>query len=317
MQKIRICILLLICALFVSCAEKQVDAELIYLDEHQKETLYSVKKTDNPEDVKKLFEILDQTKINTSFNGVAMKLNTNVEGFIKIQGTELRTVDLRYTMDVSAKSNLRKYRFDGNILIDGYTKTNSDSLSFDTKYKLKGDIQNDDEFLYLIGNLDNGNTHLSIKNKLDITYITENYKAMIISFIDVLKYYSLSSVLPNINEMIDCFKIIIVDTTKDSFTLRLTIPTEKIWEELDLKENIEMDVKISCKHLLPTEITCSADQLITGLLENEYVEKYLSSEVTVEKSKFSATLALEYGYYTIQELTKEQKEEYKIYSIQG
>ena len=68
MKKIHIFLSIILFLLLVSCSKSQVDAEFKYLDENQVEQVYYIKKTEDPEQVRQLVDILKkQIRILTEF----------------------------------------------------------------------------------------------------------------------------------------------------------------------------------------------------------------------------------------------------------
>ncbi|MDE6661382.1 MAG: hypothetical protein K2J93_06135 [Anaeroplasmataceae bacterium] len=314
MKKILLPFLLIFC-LFCSCAPKETPAEIIFIDENQEEVSYQITKTDHLDEVKEIFDKLNKVKINSKFNGVSIDLITELEGKVVITNQEVRTIDLGYTLNLDAIANLKKYRMSGNVILDGFTNTDSDSLSLNTKNKLSVGFVNDDAFMFVKGNLEEGSNRLSLKNKINIQEITSQYKTIISSSIDLMKYYNPLDFIPEYNEVIDSYNITISKTTKDSFTLRLQVPANQIFKELDTDLKLTIEMEISCVNLLPIRLEFEANDIISMILENEYVEKYLSSTVKVEKAKLKVDLKLKYDYFEVKELTEEEKINYKEYSI--
>lgn len=315
MKKIIFAFLMLGCLFCVSCSSKEAPAEIKLIDENQEEITYQISKTDQPEEVKEVFEKLNSAKLDTSFNGFSLNLKTELEGKVIITGKEVRTIDLGYIVDVEAQANLKKYRMQGKILLDGFTNTDSDSLSLNTKNKLSLEFVNDDDYAYLKGSLDEEGNRLSLKNKVNIRDFTKNYKAIVTSYIDLMKYYKPLDFIPDISSLIDEYHITICKTTSDSFTLRLQLPANLIFEKLDTDLTMDIDIEMSCANLLPIRLEFQADDIISLVLENDYVEKYLSSTVKVEKAKLKVNLKLEYDYFEIKELTEAEKTTYNEYII--
>lgn len=317
MKKIILFFLMSLCLACVGCSEKQVPAEITLTDENQQEISYQIKKTDSAEEVKEVFKNLNNAKIDNNFSGFSLSFQTDLEGKVTITNQETRIITLGYSIDMNVMANLKKYRMNGSFLLEGYTNTDSDSLSLNVKNKLLLDIQNDDTYLYLKGNLEEGNDSLSIKNKMNIEEITAKYKAIITSYIDLMKYYRLSDLYPEYMEWVDMYHITISKTSKDSFTLRLLIPASLIFNTLDSTLNLDIEVGISCKTLLPIEFQFQADEILSLLLEDEYIEKYLSSTIEVNKAKLKVFAKIKYDTYKIEEMAEEEKENYKEYFIKN
>ncbi|MDE5545945.1 MAG: hypothetical protein K2I88_00620 [Anaeroplasmataceae bacterium] len=315
MKKIILSFVMILCLFCASCGSKEAPANITLIDENQEETNYQIHKTDNLDEVKEIFKNLNSAKLNTDFNGAAIDFKTELEGKIIVTNQEVRTIDLGYTLEIDAITNLKKYRMNGSVLLTGFTNTDSASLSFKTKNKLLLEFTNDDEYAYLKGSLEEENNRLSIKDKVNIEAFTNQYKALISSYIDLMKYYNPLDILPEYNELIDTYHITICKTTRDSFTLRLNVPANLIFKEVDTDLTIAIDVEISCANLLPNHIEFQADKIISIILENEYVEKYLSSTVEVEKAKLKVVAKFKYDHYTVSELDENEKAVYKEYFI--
>lgn len=315
MKKILYALFLSLSFLFVSCGEKDVPAEITIIGENQEEQVYQIRTTYNAEEVKEALKLLNDVIPDASFSGVSMKMNAKAEGNITVKDKEVRTIDLGYDVKMNAETNLKKYQIKGMLEVDGYTKTDSNSLTLNSKQTLKADFQNDDAYLYfdITANLDV--LRGTMKLKQNILEFTDSYKAMIVSFIDLYKYYKISAIIPNIDQFVEDYKLAIVKTTKDTFTLSVHLPSSLIAEDLDFSEDLVLNVEISCKRVLPTSITFEADELIKALLEEEYVEKYLAAEVDVKTAKLSFSIELEYGDYTIPTISEEEKALYTEYSF--
>ena len=317
MKKILLSFLMSFCLFLVGCGSKETPAEITIIDDNQEEVSYQISKTDNLEEVKEIFDQLNRVKINPKFNGFSLNFKTEIEGKVVITNQEVRTIDLGYTLNINALANLKKFRMSGDILLDGFTNTDSDSLSLKTKNKLILDFNNDDEYAYLMGSLEEGTNRLSLKNKVNIEGFTKEYKPVISSYIDLMKYYKPLELLPEYNEMIDSYNITICNTTKDSFTLRLNVPANQIFKEVATDLTIAIDVELSCENLLPIRFQFQADDIISLILENEYVGQYLSSKVKVEKAKLKVDAKLKFDYFEVKELAEEEKINYKEYIIKS
>ncbi|MDE6407848.1 MAG: hypothetical protein K2K50_04515 [Anaeroplasmataceae bacterium] len=203
----------------------------------------------------------------------------------------------------------------GSVLLDGYTNTDSVSLSLKTKNKLSVDFTNDDDFTYIKGSLEEGNNHVTLKNKVNIQEVTKEYKTLLTSYLDLMKYYNPLDFIPDYASLIDDYHITICKTTKDSFTLRLQVPANLVFKELDTDLTMSIDVQMSCANLLPIRLELQADDIISLILENEYVEQYLSSIIEVKKAKLKVDLKFKYDYFEVKELSNEEKINYKEYII--
>lgn len=315
MKKIILFLLMLCCLFLVGCSSKEVPAEITLLDENQEEVSYQISKTDNLDEVKEIFNELNKAKVNSNFNGFSLDFKTELEGKVIVTNQEVRTIELGYTLDVDAIANLKKFRMGGSVLLDGFTNTDSESLFLKTKNKISLDFVNDDNYAYLKGSLEDGNNRLTVKDKVNICEFIEKYKPLVTSYIDLMKYYKPLDFISDISSLIEAYHITICKTTKDSFTLRLQVPAKLIFKELDTDLSIDIDVEMSCANLLPIHLEFQADDIISLILENEYVGQYLASTVKVENAKLKVDLDLKYDYFEIKELTEEEKTTYKEYIV--
>ncbi|MCM1130445.1 MAG: hypothetical protein NC310_00820 [Roseburia sp.] len=311
MKKIMLFILMIFCFCVVGCDAKEVPAEIILVDENQEAVTYQISATDNLDEVKEIFNKLNKVNINSNFNGFSLDFKTELEGKVVVTNQETRTIDLGYTFAVNAITNLKKFKMSGTISLDGYTNTDSDSLSLKTKNKLSLDLVTDDMYAFLKGNVETGDNHFTIKDKVNIYEDIKEYKPSISSYIDLMKYYNPLSFISNPSSFIDTYHVIICKTTKDSFTLRLQIPANLIFKDLDTDLTTDVDIELSCANLLPIHIEFQADDAISLILENEYIRQYLTSTVQVENAKLKVDLNLKYDYFEVLELTEEEKETYR------
>lgn len=310
MKKLFSIFLLIGILVLTGCGAKNVPAEIIILNENQEETIYQIHITDNPQEVKENFKALKSAKTNSRFNGVSLEVESDISG--KAVVNESSTIDLGYTIKAQVKSNLKQYRMAGNVSLEGFTNTESESLSLRSKHSLSLDVFNDDDFLYFKGNINTGNSLLTIKNKLGISEFTQANKTMIQSYIDLLKYYKAIDLI-NTEQWIENYQITIISTKKDSFTIRLHIPSKDIFPEIESNTLVEVDVEMDCDTILPIGITVTADQVIQEILMDQYVKDYLTENVQIQKPKFSIAIHLQYGYYTIQDVPTAEKELYLEY----
>ncbi|MDE7264151.1 MAG: hypothetical protein K2N64_05780 [Anaeroplasmataceae bacterium] len=308
--------ILFLCFLFLTgCGDKEAPAEVILLGEQQEETIYQFSKTSQPAEIKEIFEKLNDAKRDTEFNGIDLNVECNISGNVLITNQAITTIDLSYNLGMQAKMNLKKYLLSGVLSADGYVNTDSDSLSFKSKLRAGLNIANDDQYIYAQGILEDGNTKATIRHKYDISLFTQQYKAMITSFIDLMKYYKLSDFLNQDIDYISDFQIVILKTTKDTFTLQLQIPANLGIEETQIDGQIPIEIEVYCSNLLPKQIRFSADELISLWLENKYVEQYISGQVEVKKAKLDFIVNCNYDYFTIEQLKEEEKETYKEFKF--
>lgn len=309
-------VLLFFCSLIlIGCGTKEAPAEITLLGENQEEISYQFSKTSDPEEVKEIFQNICAAERNTEFNGVALDMKTSVSGNVIVTNQEVTTIDLEYSLGMQAEINLKKYLLSGSVNADGYANTNSDSLAFKSKLKTAIHFVNDDHFLYAKGILEDGDTRVSIKHKYDISLITQKYKTMITSFIDLMKYYRLEDFLDPEIDYVSTYQIVILKTTKDSFTVQFQFPANLGIEEVQLDSKIPIEIEVYCSTLLPKQIRLSANELVSLWLENKYVEQYISSQVEVKKAKLDICLDCNYDYFVIEEITEEEKDSYKEFDF--
>lgn len=314
MKKIFSIFLLTTIFILTGCTSKNAPAEVTIIDDNAEEVKYQIHVTDNEEEVKEIFKNLNKAKPNNLFNGFSLELDSDISGKVKINDSST-IIDLGYAIKSKAEANLIEYRMSGNVILDGFTNTESDSLSLQTKNSLSLDLFNDDDYLYFKGIVNTGSNFLSIKNKLNITEFTKKNKAIIQSSIDLLKYYTIINMIEDTDSWIEAYQITVVKTNKNSFTIRLHISSKDIYPEVQIDTPIDVDVEISCETILPIRLTMTADTALQEILKNQYVKDYLTDNVQIQDSKFSVDIKLKYGYYTIQEVPTEEKELYSEYTI--
>lgn len=313
MKKISFIFLILMSLLFTGCASKQIPAEITVLDEANEEITYKIHKTDDVEEVKEVFQMLCRVKPNSNCTGVSLHMSSALDGKVIVSTSETSTIDLGYTLEVKAQTNFKSYRMNGTIDVDGHTNTESPSLSFKTINHFSLEINNDEEFAYLKGDIQTGDNRVAVKNKINIEEFSKRYKSTIQASIELLKYYNPVNMIPDLENWIEAYQISIVNTTRNTFTLQLHIPSSDLFEDLSVDAVLDIDVEINCETLFPVQIEMTADEVISKLLKDQYIESYLTDNVQIQNPKFSISIQLEYGNYTIKELTKSEKETYKEY----
>ncbi len=311
MKKISFIFLILISVLFAGCASKEAPAEITILNEANEEITYKINKTEDIEEVKEVFQKLHQAQPDSNYTGVSIALSSAIGGKVIITKDETSTIDLNYDLEVKAQANLKSYRMNGTFNLSGNTNTDSPSLSFKTLNHFSLEFVNDDQFAYLKGDVQTGDTRVVVKNKVSIEDFSNQYKSMIQASIELMKYYNPIDLIPDIENLIETYQISIIKTTKNTFTLQFHIPTQDLIGNLSLGERIDFDVEISCDTLLPVQIEMTADEVISKLLKDQYIESYLTDNVQIQNPKFSILIQLEYGNYSIKELDDAEKETYK------
>ncbi|MBD5390749.1 hypothetical protein HDR67_01945 [bacterium] len=311
MKKVFIILLLSGILVLTGCASKKVPAEITIIDANQEEIPYQIHSTEDQEEVKKIFNTLKSAKTNNLFNGVSIHLNSAFSGKAIINNSS--TIDLGYTIKAEAEANFKQYRMSGNVSLDGFTNTESESLSLHTKNSFSLNLFNDDSYLYIKGKVNTGSNSVTLKNKINIESFTQEKKALIQNSIDLLKYYKVIDLIEDIDHWIEVYHIVIVDTRKESFTIQLHISSEDLFPEISVQETIDVDIEIGCDTLLPVGIEFTADKVIEEALRNQYVKDYFTEDVQIQNPKFSISLEFTYGHFTIQEVSDTEKELYKQY----
>ncbi len=310
MKKIICIFLIFLCLPIVGC-KKNTPAKVTLNDNEN----YTFNKTSNLEEVKEIFTNLNNVKLNVNFNGVSLKINSNISGLVHITKDELRTVDLNYDLDFNSLINFRKYLLNGTLTAKGYANTESSNLSLKSNLNTKLNVINDDYYLYAEGLLKNKDMSLNLKHKLNIETFTKKYKTYITSFIDLLKYYKITDFLNKDIDYITKYNIIITNTTTDSFTICTNIPSNLGFDEFNINGTTPIYITISCDNLLPVNISFKTKELVTKWLENKYVEQYLSSNVEVKDANLDINLEIKYGYIEVKELKEEEKNLYLEYNF--
>ncbi|MDE5714643.1 MAG: hypothetical protein K2I42_00750 [Anaeroplasmataceae bacterium] len=117
-----------------------------------------------------------------------------------------------------------------------------------------------------------------------------------------MKYKKISEIVPEINDFVKTYAIAITETKKSSFTAQFTFPIHQ--------KNIDLFIEISSETLLPINLSFNLDAILIEHLKKEYIEKYLTESVDINKASFELNVKLSYGNYTITELSDAEKEEY-------
>lgn len=313
MKKIRLICILILSILFCSCEEQESPAEVQIKNEDGVVETFEITETEDKEEVKKVLNTIHMNAVidDFSMNGTKVNMSSHLDGAVKIKNNNVTTkVELSFDLNTLLTMNLKAYLMNGEINIDGYTKSESDQMYLNSSYQIKTDVKNDDSFLYVNGVFKIGGMDGKLKNKVSIEEFTLENKAQIISLIDLLKYYKITSFIGNIDDFVETYQASIVNTTKDSFILKIVVPSNVLDDSLE--STFELRLAVSTVNFLPISVEVFADDLIKELLKNQYIEEYLTEEVVVEKVRFQFKLLFEYGNYEISELNEKEKEEYVL-----
>ncbi len=310
MKKI-IFIILVFLSLFIVGCKKDSAAEVVLNDGQN----YTFNKTSNLDEVKEIFNKLNEAKLKVNFNGASIKLNSNINGIIHITKEELRTINLDYDFDFNFDVGFRQYLLNGNLIAKGYANTESSSLSLKSTLNTQLDLINDDSYLYVKGLFKNKDISLNIKNKLNIEKFTEEYKPYITSFIDLLKYYKITDFFNKEIDYVTKYNIIITKTTTDYFIICANIPNNLGFDEFNIEGTVPIYITLRCDNLLPTNISFKSKELISLWLENKYIEQYISSDVDVKDANLDINIDIKYDYIEVKELQEEEKKLYLEYNF--
>lgn len=310
MKKI-LCVITLFCFLLVSCNKKEnniTPSELTIINQNGEEEVIEIKPTNDKEEIKLLFDELPNAKLDTyRFSGVKLDLASNVCASASVyKDNQEINIDLDYKLEATVLTNLKKYRMNGNVKLNGSNKIDSIKYAEKNNVEVVADFTNDDSFVYLdilysLGVLDN-TSHF----KFDISEFSSEYKGTIVGAIDLLKYYNPISMIPDLKDWIEEYHLSIVKTTKDSFVIRFEVPTSLV----DTQSLIYVDVEFSCSYLLPVSISIEANEFIKEALKQKYVQDYLTEDVNISNLNVSFDLKIEYDIYSIIEIPEEKKNKY-------
>lgn len=304
--------------LLCSCQNQTKPAELKIKNSDGVEEAYQIHTTNNPDKVKEVLHVINEQGIFEGYqmNGAAIQLTSRIEGAVDIHNENKTTsIDLGYDIKASLEANLKSYQAIGDLKVKGYTKSESEDMYLNSEYEIQGSVQNDDDYLYVDGAFLIGSTKGNAKRKINIQSFTENYKAMIVSFLDLAKYYKLSSFIEDLDSFVDDYQVVISNTTADSFVLTANLPASLLDESLS--SCLVLDVRFDVKNLLPKEMKFHADEVIKECLQQNYIEEYLTEDIDIKNALFELELSLEYGNYTIQPIEEENKKEYLEFKIDG
>lgn len=310
MRRILCLILACISLLMVGC--KKESPALVELKDGSN---YSFNATASLDEVREVFEKLNDVRVDVNFNGASIRLDSNIKGLINITKDELRAIDLNYDISIDSKINFRQYLLNGVLLAKGYANTESSSLSLKSRLNAELNIVNDDSYLYGAGILDNKDMTLSLKHKLNIESFTKSYKSYITAIVDLLKYYKITDFIDKDIDYISKYNITIANTTNDTFTICANIPSNLGFKEFSIEGTIPIYITLGCDNLLPRSISLNASELIGLWLENKYVEEYISSSVEVASANLDINIAINYDYVEVKELAEEEKALYSLYKF--
>ncbi len=304
--------------LLCSCQNQTKPAELKIKNSDGVEETYHIHTTDDPDKVKQVLHVINDQGVFEGYhmNGAAIQLTSRIEGTVDIHNDNKTTsIDLGYDIKASLETNLKAYQAFGDLRVKGYTKSQSEDMYLNSEYEIQGNVKNDDDYLYIDGAFLIGSTKGNAKRKINIQGFTEKYKAMIVSFLDLVKYYKLSSLIDDLDSFVDGYQVVISKTTTDSFVLTANVPASLLDESLS--SCLVLDVCFDVKNLLPIEISFHADEVIKECLQQNYVEEYLTEDIDIKSALFELSLSLNYGNYTIQSIEEENKSEYLEFKIDG
>lgn len=299
----KLLILVLVILGLVSCSNlEESPAEVKYLNSLGEEEVLVINKTDDENEVLEIFRNLKQIKPNrVNFNGAEFKVFSKLSGSLEIETKEQIDVQVGYEMNLDLKSNLKNFLFEGNLNLDGFTKTDSNSLTLNDSYKIASDIFNDEKFWYFDLNFNFGNSKGESKLKMVNPEFQGDISQYIKSSITLLDYYNLFQILNITEEMVSFYNVTIDSTTKDTFTIKLLMPISD-------SVLIETYVGIDCEKLLPIYAYINASEMIAEALKEQYIDEYLTTDVTVKDTEFLVRLDIEYGNYKITEKLEEYKQ---------
>lgn len=314
MKKVVLLFLFFIILGFSSCSQ-QVPCVLEIINDDNTITNYEVSKTEDKQIIKEVLNKFADVKTNvSSFNGVKVVSKGNISGAVNILKDNKETnIKLDYETSLNLTINLKDYLLEGSIEIDGKDETESDSLYLKQKNNLSAELHNDDEFIYLDGILKFNNNKIMTKRKVDISSFTSQYKLLISTYVDLIKYYNITSFIKDIDKFVDDYNVIIASTTKKSIIFRLEI--DNVNSDLNFTNGLYIYVEVASSTLLPISIQIEADDLIKEILESEYLNKYANAQIIVSNAKFKTELTIEYGNYSVEPLTQEEKEQFELIDI--
>ncbi len=302
----KLLILILVVLGLSSCSNSEdTPAEIKYLNPLGEEEVLVITKTEDENEVIEIFENLKQIKPNKlNFNGAEFKIFSKLNSSLMIAAKEAIAVSVGYEMNLNLKSDLKNFLFEGNLALAGFTNTDSNSLALNENYQIDSDIFNDESFWYFDLEFNVGNSKGESKLKYPNPQVQSDISQYIKSSITLLDYYNLIQILNITDEMISIYHVTITSTTKNTFTIKLIIPlTESI--------SIEAYMGFDCEKLLPIYAEINASEMIAEALKKQYIDDYLTTDVTVEAAEFLIRLDIEYGNYTITSKSEEDKQAFR------
>lgn len=310
MKKIWIPILFCICFL-VGCHEKIVPAELKVYDVSGNETVLTIQATDNAQEITDLLKRVDEGYLAPySFSTVQMDMNMHVGGAVSVDLNQKKTdIDLDYQINNTMLLHFKEFRLKGSVEIKGSDHTTAVDFTSHNQNHLMCDYQNDDEFLYLNGAFLVGENKVNLQGKTAVDFL-QQYKGFVASLPELIRHQKLTYFLGDIEMFVNAYQLSIVHTTKDSFTLRLSIPASQFDSQNVLTGVCNIEIEISCQSFLPISFSISGDDLIEELLKTKYIEKYLTEQVSISKASLEWTGHITYGNETLSLLSEAEKEKY-------
>ncbi|HRF70514.1 MAG TPA: hypothetical protein PKV66_03700 [Candidatus Pelethenecus sp.] len=303
MKKIILCLIGIFSFFFLCSCDKNVPAELVIMNEDKQEQTIKITTTENKDELLVLFDQLKKAKLNPiQFSGVSLSITSKIKGKMSIGEEDKTNIDLNYDIHMETIASLKKYILSGKVTLEGYTKTDSLNLSLNAKQKLLANVINDDDNLYVNYSFETEGIKSKAKKKLDISSFTEEYKIKIMNALDILKYYNPITLFPELESYVTAVSA----TKKNSFTLKLSIPTENTF--------IDCFIELSCQNLMPIHFKINLDEVLIEELEREYLDKYVGQPVYVEDALFTIEASLDYGNYSIMPLTEEEKDTYSYFN---
>lgn len=308
----KIFIPILICFFFlVGCKKKAVPAELKIYDEAGNEQVLMIHATEDEKEILNLFELVDQSYLAPySFSTAQINLNTALNGALIVDLNEKKVnIDLDYRLDTDLLLHFKSFRFTGSMELKGTDKTESIDFSSENQNHIKCDFQNDDAYIYLNGALLLGNNKINLRGKTSAEFL-QQYKAYFMAFPELIRHKKLTYFLGDLERFTKDYQVSIIETTQDSFTIRLNVSAASLDPQHVLSGYSIADVEISCQNFLPISFSLSGNEIIEDALKKKYIEKYLTDQVSISKAAMELTGHIIYGQETLSLLDEAEKEKY-------
>lgn len=313
MKKVWILVLLFFNIGLLNSCNKEAPAELKIKTGDGEEQTILISCTEDQAELERILGFLELAQLEQEgLSGFHLNLSSIIAGDVVIENEKKTKLSLEYNVKANVIANIKKYITNGDFEITGYTKSEADDLFLDTQYALNADVINDDDFLYLDGIFKIGNNKVKEKRKIDISEFTKEYKSLITSFSDLLNYYNPLNMIPELKTILKEYTVAVSETTRSTFTLKLSIPLSLIDSSLEVEEKLDFYIELGCDTLLPKRFSWNGDALLAELLEKKYDDKYLSSNIQIEHAQFSLECSIEYGKFDIKEITTTDKEQYPL-----